>query len=224
MTQPAPRILRNEAWNPLYFAYVTPILMAAMLVNQMLVLKSIDVFGLSIVASTLTYPLSLIICDVMTEVYGFKRTRRAIWLCLSLYVLSLAFTQLVVYWPPAHDYALNDMYVAIFKSLPQIVLAGVLGYLTGELINSYVLSRLKTHTEGRWFYYRALASTVISQAVNCTIFFGIGFWGVMPISAMIESWVLSMVIILAYETLCLPITHRIATRLKQAEGVDYYDR
>jgi queuosine precursor transporter len=219
-----PRIIRNEAWNPLYFAYLTPVLMMTMLVNQMLVLKSIDVFGLSIVASTITYPLSLIVCDIMTEVYGYKRTRKAIWLCLSLYVLSLAFTQLVVYWPPATDYANNDMFVAIFSNLPQIVLAGVLAYLAGELVNSYILSRLKTHTDGKLFYYRALLSTLISQALNCTIFFGIGFWGVMPFSAMVESWILSMVIILAYETLCLPITHKIANRLKQAEGVDYFDR
>lgn len=213
----------GAAWTPKYLHFMACILMASMLINQTLALKTIDLMGLSLVASTITYPLSLIICDVLTEVYGFKRTRQLIYAGLALYITCMLLTQLVVALPPSPGYALNDSYVSVFRQMPQIAVAGTLGYLAGEVINSFIMSRLKQKTDGRLFFYRALMSTLLSQIVNCVIFFGVGFYGSMGFETILHSVGVSVALILGYELFCLPFTHRLALYLKRIEGVDYYD-
>lgn len=217
-------VIRGTQWNPKYLYIVTPILMMTMLVNQFLNLKSIDLFGIAIVASILTYPLSLIVCDVMTEVYGYVRTRKIIFLCLFLYVLSMLLVQMAVHFPPAPDYKNNEQYVLLFSSLPQIAIGGVLGYLGGELVNSMIMSRLKIKMEGKLFFFRALLSTGISQIVNCILFFGIGFWGIMSFQTILNSSLISIGLILLYEIIVLPLTYKIAATLKRLENVEYFDQ
>lgn len=215
--------LKNAEWTPRFLAYCTPVLMMTMIVNQMMVLKSINLFGLSIVASVITYPLSLIACDVITEVYGYKRTRRLIWLCLSLYALAMLFVQLAIALPPADDYINEDMFRALFGQLPLLAVGGILGYLAGELANSYIMSAFKNMTGGKYFYFRALGSTVISQFLCNLAFFSIGFWGTMGVKAVLTTTCIYVGLNVAYEILVLPLTHRIAQYLKKLEGVDYYD-
>lgn len=220
-------ILRQDKkWQPRYLHLLAPVLMMTMLVNQFLNVKTIDVFGMSMVASIITYPLSLIVCDILTEVYGYRRVRQLIWVCLIFYAANVAFVQMAVALPPAAEFKYNEGYVALFGQLPRIALGGVIGYLTGELINSWTLSKLKVKDAGRkgfFFYKRALVSTLLSQTVNCVLFMVIGFAGVLSWGAIINSAVISVVIILGYEALVLPLTHKLAETLKKMEGVDYFE-
>ncbi len=213
----------NQDWTPKYIHYVAVVLMMSMLANQFTALKFIDVFGFSMIASYLTYPISLVVCDVLSEVYGFRRTRKLLYVCMALYALNVALVQMVIHLPPAADYQNNEMFSSLFGQLPRIVFAGILGYATGELLNSYVMSRVKHWTDGKHFFFRALFSTGISQILNCIIFFGIGFWGIMPVSAILENVAIGVFIILGYEALVLPLTMQICKWLKAKEGVDHFD-
>lgn len=222
LTPPVPK-LYGQNWHPKYLHFAACVLGMVMLINQSLALKVVDFWGFSAVASTVTYPISLIVCDILTEVYGFRRTRQLIYTCLVMYVVCMLLTQLVVVLPPAPGYKLNPAYVSLFGQLPQIAVAGVLGYLSGELINSWIMARLKRRTDGQMFFYRALMSTLVSQIVNCFIFFGVGFWGTMGWETVVSSSFISVGIILVYEIFCLPVTHRLSLFLKRCEGVDYFD-
>jgi uncharacterized integral membrane protein (TIGR00697 family) len=215
--------LYGALWRPQYMHYPACVLAMIMLVNQTLALKVVDFWGFSAVASTVTYPISLVVCDILTEVYGFRRTRQLIYTCLVMYVVCMLLTQFVAALPPAPEYQLNPAYLSLFSQLPQIAVAGVMGYLAGELINAWIMSHLKRRTDGELFFYRALLSTLVSQTINCLIFFGVGFWGTMGWETVVTSSVISVIIILGYEIFCLPLTHRISLFLKRLEGVDYFD-
>ena len=214
----------GETWTPKYMAYFAPILMMAMMINQFMNLKVINLFGLPVLASVLTYPISLMIGDLLTEVYGYKRTRWLICVCLLLIVVTMGFIQLAVYWPPAADYKYNEIYKTLFKQLPNLALATIVGYLTGELLNAFVMSRLKSKAGGRFFYFRALASTAFSQIICGFIFFLVAFGTTMSVKIMVSSTLTAVALNLAYEVFFLTFTTMAVRKLKSLEGVDYYDR
>lgn len=217
------RIAIGDTWEPRALPYFAMLLMALMLITNVLNLKFVTVFGFSVIASLITYALSLVLADIMTEVYGYRRVRRLLWVGLACLVLYALFVQAAVLLPPASDYAGNSAFVSVFAQAPRIVVASIIAYFVTELANSIVMSRLKIRLRAKFFYGRALASTAIAQAINVAAFFGIAFAGVMPLSLIISVSVFSWIAVLGCEVLVLPITKKFAHAVKQYEGVEHYD-
>ncbi len=173
--------------------------------------------------ATFLFPLSYIFGDILTEVYGYARSRRAIWAGFAaVAVASLAYT--VVGWmPPAADWPWQEAYTTILGQVPRFAIAGLIAYWAGEFCNSFVLARLKILTRGRYLWSRTIGSTVVGQVVDTTIFVFIGFWGVLPLTGLWDLIQFGVVFKVLYEALMTPLTYAIVTVLKRAEQEDVFD-
>jgi queuosine precursor transporter len=170
--------------------------------------------------ATLLFPISYIFGDVLTEVYGYARSRRVIWAGFAANAFMAGLYAFVGWMPPAADWSGQDAYMAILGQTPRIVLASLVAFWAGEFCNSYVLARLKILTRGRWLWTRTLGSTVVGQAIDTTLFVLIAFWGVVDVWALIR---FGFVFKVLYETLATPATYAIVNALKRAEHEDYFD-
>ncbi len=179
-------------------------------------------------AGTLVFPISYIFGDVLTEVYGYKRSRRVIWVGFGANVLLGFFVWLSGVLPGEAewmDYAGQDAYDAILGGINGLIVASLVAYFLGEFTNSYVLAKMKVWTEGRWLWTRTIGSTLVGQAVDTTIFMLIAtVLGVFPPEILLSLIVTNYILKVGFETVLTPFTYRIVNLLKAAENEDYYDR
>ncbi len=213
----------GDTWQPKLLPYFAMSMMALMLITNVTNLKFFDFFGLSVIGSQVVYVFSLILADIMAEVYGYRRVRRVLYVALGWLVAYAVTVQAVVNLPPAKDFAIDQEYRAVFAQTPRIVFASVAAYFVTELVNSFVMSKLKVRFAAKYFYGRATVAVGIAQVVNAVTFFGIAFWGVIPIMAIITAGGISWLTVMACELLVLPFTKRFATMVKEREGVEHFD-
>jgi uncharacterized integral membrane protein (TIGR00697 family) len=180
-------------------------------------------FGRYLDTGTLYFPLLYILNDVITEVYGFRTSRKVIWLTIACNLLFSLALYISVMLPGAVEVESNQSFNTVFAMSPRIVLASVSAFLIGEYVNSLVLSLSKIKMQGRWFGARAIFSTAIGVTIESTMFAFIAFYGVVGAYEVMEMTVLLVLIKVLYELVSLPITTRIVAFLKHREGLDYYD-
>ncbi len=183
--------------------------------------------GLSFGAGNLFFPISYIFGDILTEVYGYARTRKVIWAGF----VGLAFAALmglaVVHFPPdpavPHNQQMQPALETVFGSTWRIVLASMLGYWAGDFANSYVLAKMKLLTRGRWLWTRTIGSTLVGQAVDSTIFYPLAFWGIWPHETIAKVIAFNCVFKVAVEAVFTPLTYLVVNWLKRVENEDYFD-
>ena len=169
------------------------------------------------------FPLAYLLADVLTEVYGFRAARRIILLGFACNVLAVVTIQLALRLPAADFWAGNqEAYETILGTTWRIFVASLVAYLVGELTNSYVLSRMKVATGGRFLWSRTIGSSVVGQALDSTIFVTIAFGGTG--APLLDTIVTTWAIKVAWEVVATPFTYLIANGLKRAEGIDVFDR
>lgn len=213
----------GDTWQPKLTPYFGMVMMALMLVTNILNLKFIDVGGISVIASQITYVLSLVLADVMAEVYGYRRVRRLLYVglgCLIFYAIAL---QIAVILPPADGYHDNSAFVSVFTQTPRIVAASIIAYFVTELTNSFVMSRLKVRYVAKYFYARAIVSVGLAQVVNAITFFGIAFAGTMSLALILSAGAVSWIIVMTCEFVVLPFTRQLAIKVKNYEGIEHFD-
>ena len=177
-------------------------------------------------AGILFFPVSYVIGDVLTEVYGYARARRVIWAGTAAVVFMAAMSWVVVALPPAPSWGNQAAYATIFGQVPRIVLASVCAFWAGEFVNSYVMARMKLWSGGRHLWMRTIGSTVLGEGVDSLIFYPLAFLGAagftpqLVIKVMLTQWVLKV----AWEVILTPVTYVVVDALKRAEGVDVFDR
>lgn len=170
------------------------------------------------------FPLAYILGDVMTEVYGYKHTRRAIWTSFFwLLVMILALT-IVRYLPAASEATNVDAFDQIFGFVPRIVAASLLAYLAGEFMNSFVLAKMKIRSKGKHMWQRLIGSTVVGESVDTTIFGLVAFGGILGSWDMFKFILIGVIFKTSVETLMLPVTYRVIHWLKKKEHEDYFDK
>jgi queuosine precursor transporter len=176
-------------------------------------------------AGILFFPISYIIGDVLTEVYGYARARRVIWAGFGAVVFMAFMAWVVVALPPAPDWKNQAAYETIFGQVPRIVFASVIAFWAGEFVNSFVLAKMKVMTGGRHLWTRTVGSTVAGQAIDSLIFYPLAFIGAegwtnaLVVKVLFTQWALKV----GWEVLLTPVTYIVVGALKQAEGVDVFD-
>jgi hypothetical protein len=213
----------GDNWQPKYLGYFGMALVSLMLSTSVLNLKFVDLFGVTVIGSELTHIFSLILADVMAEVYGYRRVRRVLYFSIAILTLYAIAVQIMVALPPAASYTNNAAYVSVLGATPRIVVASISSYLVAELINSFIMSKLKVKYTARFFYGRAILSVGSAQAINGAMFFGLAFAGSMPLPAILSAACFSWVMVMGTEILILPITKRFSDYFKGLEGVEHYD-
>jgi queuosine precursor transporter len=174
-------------------------------------------------AGILFFPISYVIGDVLTEVYGFARARRCIWAGFAGLVFMALMSVVVVALPPAGSWHGQEAYRQIFGQVPQIVFASILAFWAGEFVNSYVLARMKIWTKGRHLWSRTIGSTVAGQGVDSLIFYPIAFFGAMEAETIVWLGLTQWGLKVAWEAILTPATYAVVGWLKRREGVDVYD-
>ncbi|MEO8042286.1 MAG: queuosine precursor transporter [Acidobacteriota bacterium] len=177
-------------------------------------------------AGVLFFPISYLFNDIMTEVYGFARSRRAVWAGFAALVFASVMSYVVTTLPAAptmsaeHQTAVNF----IFGQTARITLASIVAFWAGEFINSFVLAKLKVLTEGRFLWVRTIGSTFAGEALDSVIFYPIAFLGTWSneqvLSVMIGNYILKVL----WEVVATPLTYAIVNFLKKAEHENFYDR
>ena len=174
-------------------------------------------------AGILFFPVSYVIGDVLTEVYGYARARRVIWTGFAAMVFMALMSWAVVAMPPADSWDGQSAYESVFGLVPRIVLASIIAFWAGEFVNSYVLARMKVWTQGKALWSRTIGSTVFGQAVDSAIFYPVAFLGIWEtkdvLTVMVTNWALKVL----WEAVLTPVTYIVVGKLKQAEGVEIFD-
>ena len=222
---------RNYHYYDLVMAlFVTVLLISNLLSSAKIIdLKtSLGPIALAFDAGTIVFPISYIFGDVLTEVYGYRRSRRVIWVGFGANVLLGLFVWFAGVLPGESewmDYAGQDAYESILGGISGLIVASLVAYFLGEFSNSYVMAKMKVWTEGRWLWMRTIGSTLVGQAVDTTVFMLIAtVLGVFPPEIMLSLIVTNYILKVGFEAALTPLTYRIVNLLKAVEHEDYYDR
>lgn len=207
-----------------YFLYIAILFVAVLMISNTTAVKLVAFGPFVLSGAILVFPISYIFGDVLTEVYGYKASRKIIWSGFVALILMSFCYWLVQILPAPAFWPHQGAYEAILGAVPRITLASMLAYFAGEFSNSYVLSKMKVWMNGRRLWVRTIGSTIVGEGVDSTIFVAVAFSGTMPVSAMLTVVVSIYLFKVAYEILATPFTYTIVNRLKRAEGIDVYDR
>jgi uncharacterized integral membrane protein (TIGR00697 family) len=207
-----------------YYDFVMAAFVVVLLLSNLIgAAKLADVGGYVFGAGILFFPLGYVIGDVLTEVYGYARARRVIWAGFAALLFMALMSSIVVALPPAAGWEGQAAYESVFGQVGRIVAASVTAFWAGELVNSYVMARMKLWTNGRHLWSRTIGSTVVGQGIDSLIFYPLAFYGVWSssqvVTVMITNWMLKV----GWEIVLTPVTYAVVGLLKRKEGVDVFD-
>lgn len=209
-----------------YLDLITALFVVVLVVSNIASTKVVLFGPFTFDGGTLLFPLAYIFGDVLTEVYGYKRSRRVIWTGFFLLLLAALTFGLVSALPtPTDEFSQKsaEAFSTILGLVPRIVLASLVAYWVGEFANSYILARLKVATQGRFLALRTIGSTLVGQGLDTAIFLLIAFYGVWDNSLLWTVFVSNYIFKVGIEVLFTPITYAVVGFLKRAENEDYYD-
>lgn len=185
--------------------------------------KIANIFGINITAALIFFPLTYIFDDILTEVYGFKVSRRMIWMGFIANAIVTFGALLAIHLPAAGFWPNQQAYELVFTASLRVFIASTVAYLFGEFINSIVLAKLKVFTSGKYLWLRIISSTSIGVGIDTTIFCIIAFSGMMPNKAIFQLFLVMYIFKVSYEIIALPITYKVISYLKRTDKIDYYD-
>jgi uncharacterized integral membrane protein (TIGR00697 family) len=214
-----------------YFPYVMAAFVAILLLSNLIGASKPSYVTLpngvqwSFGAGVLFFPVSYIIGDVLTEVYGYANARRVIWTGFAALLFMAFMAAVVVALPPAADWPGQESYEFVFGNSWRIVLASMVAFWVGEFANSFVLAKLKVLTAGRFLWMRTIGSTVVGQGLDSLIFYPLAFYGLAgwPIEQLWQVVLSQWLIKTAWEALLTPVTYAVVGFLKRREGVEVFD-
>lgn len=207
-----------------YFDYMMAAFVAILLLSNLIgASKLATLHGYTFGAGILFFPLSYVLGDVLTEVYGYANARRCVWMGFGAMVFMAFMSWVVVAMPPADGWDGQSAYESVFGSTWRIVAASVLAFWAGEFVNSFVLAKMKILTDGKHLWTRTIGSTFFGQAVDSAIFYPVAFLGVWSqeqvLTVMVTNWGLKVL----WEAVLTPVTYVVVGWFKAREGVDVYD-
>ena len=212
---------RRHFW---YFDYVMAAFVAILLLSNLIgASKLASVQGFTFGAGILFFPVSYVLGDVLTEVYGYANARRCVWAGFAALLFMAFMSWVVVKLPAAAGWDGQAAYESVFGNTWRIVAASMLAFWAGEFVNSFVLAKLKILTAGKHLWTRTIGSTVFGQAVDSLIFYPIAFLGIWSnaqvLTVMVTNWGLKVL----WEALLTPVTYAVVGWLKAREGVEVFD-
>jgi uncharacterized integral membrane protein (TIGR00697 family) len=200
---------------------IIAVFITCLIAANIIAVKIISIGRFNLPGAIFVFPLSYIFGDILTEVYGYRVARRVIWLgfvCNLIFVFFIWIGQIL---PPASFWGNQEAYKSVLGYTPRLLAASFGGYLVGEFTNSFVLSRMKILTSGRWLWSRTIGSTIIGEGLDTAIFITLAFIGTTSFAPVmiLNHWLAKVLI----EVIFTPVTYVVVNRLKQKEGINFYD-
>ncbi|MBI5071902.1 queuosine precursor transporter [Candidatus Falkowbacteria bacterium] len=209
--------------NYKYLDIITAFFVAVLLISNIASTKILDFGFFTFDGGTLLFPLSYIFGDILTEVYGYRRSRRVIWLGFGAAILASVVFIIVGKLPPAIGWENQEAYDKILGLTPRLVVASLIAYFSGEFSNSFILAKIKIWMRGRRLWVRTIGSTLVGEGVDTILFILIAFWGILPGSLILTLIISNYLFKTGVEVLFTPATYKIVKWLKRAESEDYFD-
>lgn len=195
-----------------------------LLISDVTASKVVLFFGVPVSISVLYFPVTYILADITTEVYGYKIARQILWMSVICSIAAGIIYQLAAYYPLAFLREDGiDPYRAVFSVVPRIMIAGWIAVFAGDIVNNYILAKMKVWTQGKHFWARAMSSTIAGQFINTFLFVLLGLSFTVPHDALVPMILYGWGFKVLVEFILLPVTTIIVNKLKKAEGVDVYD-
>ena len=194
-----------------------------LILANLLATKQIQFGPLNLTTGVLVFPISYVVNDCITEVWGYRRAKLIIWTGFLMNFIFVLLAWIADLIPGAPYWTNQEGFHALFGLAPRVALASFAAFIVGSLLNAYVMSRMKVRDKGKRFSLRAIASTVAGEVSDSVIFFPIALGGIVPKENLLLMMVSQVVIKTLYEIVMLPVTIRFVTWLKRSEGVDVYD-
>ena len=205
------------------FITCTALFVTCLLTANIIAAKLVVVGGLTLTAGIVIFPISYVLGDVLTEVWGYAATRRVIWLGFACNALMVLAIWLGGELPAAPFWRGELAYQEILGHTPRILMASFVAYLIGEFANAFVLAKLKIATQGRWLWMRTIGSTVVGQALDSVVFVTLAFAGIVPAGALAGIVAGQWLVKVVYEAAATPLTYAAVAWLKSREQVDTFD-
>jgi queuosine precursor transporter len=207
-----------------YFDFIMAAFVAILLLSNVIgAAKPAQLWGFTFGAGILFFPLSYLIGDILTEVYGYGRARRCVWAGFAAVLFMAFMSWVVVSLPPGPGWAGQAAYESVFGQVPRIVLASVAAFWAGELVNAFVMAKMKLWTQGKHLWSRTIGSTIFGQGVDSLLFYPLAFLGVWETSTVITVMVTNWALKVLWEIFLTPVTYAVVNFLKRREGVDVFD-
>ena len=205
------------------FIACTALFITCLLTANVTASKLIVVGHLTLTAGIVIFPVSYILGDVLTEVWGYAVARKVIWLGFACNLIMVAAIWVGGALPPAPFWTGQAAYEEILGQTPRILGASFVAYLIGEFANAYVLARLKIVTAGRWLWVRTIGSTIVGEGLDSLVFVGLAFAGTIKAGTLVEIFVNQWLVKVVYEAVATPLTYVAVGWLKSRERIDTYD-
>ncbi|MEW6231324.1 MAG: queuosine precursor transporter [Chloroflexota bacterium] len=206
-----------------FFDVIMALFVAVLLISNVASSKIVLLGPFTFDGGTVLFPLSYIFGDILTEVYGYQRSRKVIWTGFFCAGLMATIFAVVGTLPPAPDWEGQDAYQRILGITPRIVLGSLIAYWAGEFCNSFTLAKMKIFTRGHWLWTRTIGSTLMGEGVDTLLFVVIAFAGVLPMGLLTSVLISNYFFKVGVEVMATPVTYSVVAFLKRAEREDYYD-
>jgi len=214
---------RDDSSFSSLFLSLFALFLTCLLVSNVIAGKLISIAGIVLPSAVILFPITYILGDVFTEVYGYRKTRLVIWGGFAANLLmSLVFLAAIALPTPSF-FKDQEAYARVLGMTPRIVFASLVAYLSGEFANSIVLSMLKKFTKGKFLWVRTIGSTIVGQALDTTIFIAISFFGTVPPNVLLQMMIAQYLFKVGYEVVFTPLTYLAVNRVKKHEGIDVFD-
>ena len=225
-----PQIQHRRVYK--YYDLVMAAFVTVLLCSDLIgVSKVVRIGSFSFGAGVFFFPISYIFGDVLTEVYGYARSRKVVWAGFAALFFASLMAWAIGKMPPAPGWPHQAAYDIVFGQTWRIVGASLLAFWAGEFSNSYVLAKMKIFTSGRFLWARTIGSTIVGEGVDSLIFYPLAFLSLPALDIrgwsndlVVQVMVTNYFIKVAVETVMTPVTYRVVSFLKRAEKEDYYDR
>ena len=206
-----------------YLGLITALYITFQLVSDVTAGKIVQLGIFTVAASVLYFPITFIFADILTEVYGYAKSRSVLWMVFFSSIIAGLIYSVVVFLPPAVGFDANDAYARVLGQVPRILIGGWIAVWVGGILNDYTLAKMKVWTKGKHLWARTIGSTIIGEGANTILFFVIALYTVIPTGLLVTSILSGWFLKVAIEAVMTPITYKVIAKLKKVENEDYYD-
>lgn len=219
-----PENTNDVSKNSKYFLFIAIAFVAVLMVSNTVAVKIVQIGPFVFAGAIFIFPISYIFGDILTEVYGYKASRKIIWSGFAAQVFMVACYYLIQILPTPTFWPNQSAYETILGAVPRIVFGSIIAYFVGEFSNSFVLSRMKVWSNGKHLWMRTIGSTIVGEGVDSVIFGIIVFGGQIPTAPLLMLILSGYLAKVLFEVVLTPLTYLVIKKLKKAEGIDTYDR
>lgn len=205
------------------FVAVSVLFVTCLLISNLIAGKMILVFGITLPAAVILFPVTYIFGDILTEVYGFRNSRLIIWLGFACNFFAVLIYLATIALPHPDFWTGQEAFSIVLGTTPRILIASLIAYLVGEFSNSVVLSWLKVVTQGKWLWMRTISSTIVGEGFDTIIFITVSFLGTMSTSVLLQMILFQYLWKVSYEVILTPATYAVVRWMKKKEGIDVFD-